>query len=314
MDAVSAVLSTTPRSHWIDVPGGHRLHVAELGAPHGLPVLLLHGGPGSGASPVLWQGFDLARWRLIVPDQRGAGRSTPRGGVAHNSTADLLADLRRLRQAFGVGRWLVVGGSWGAALALAHALDQPAAVSGLLLRSAFLARAEDVARFFAPPGGGLQPAWERLRDTVGHDTLLPALHQSLHGGDTGAAARAARAWWAWECAQAGAAAGAERLDGAALQRQVDRLRVQSHYLVNACWLDAPSLPERCAALGALAALLLHGRQDRICPPEGAALLHARLPGSRLRWVDDAGHDPTHPALAAATAQALREWAAEGRWS
>lgn len=304
----------TDRSHVFDAPGGHRLHVRDLGPEGGLPVLLLHGGPGSGATPRLWQGFDLARYRVIVPDQRGAGASTPRGSVLHNTTADLLADLRRLRAALGLARWLVVGGSWGATLALAHALDTPAAVSGLLLRSTFLARPEDIDRFFAAPADREDPAWQRLHGVAGDGPPLTALHAALHGADRAAVEQAARAWWTWECTLQGTPQDGSLLQGDALAHQIDRYRVQSHYLVHACWLEAPPLPERCADLAPMPVLLLHGREDRICPPAGAALLHARLPQSRLEWVPGAGHDPGHPAMAAAFAAALTAWADQGSWA
>ena len=138
------------------------MHVEEHGDPAGLPALVLHGGPGSGSSPVLRRGFDPSRYRIICPDQRGAGRSTPAGAIAANTLADLLDDLRRLRAHLRIDRWLVVGGSWGATLALAHALDQPGAVAGLLLRNVFLARASDIHDVFAQAVRHGDPEWRIL--------------------------------------------------------------------------------------------------------------------------------------------------------
>jgi proline iminopeptidase len=121
--------------HRLPVGGGHVMHVEEHGNPAGLPVLVLHGGPGSGSSPVLRRCFDQASYRIVCPDQRGAGQSTPRGGIEANTVDDLLADLRALRAHLRIPRWLVVGGSWGATLALLHALDTPEAVFyGLAIR------------------------------------------------------------------------------------------------------------------------------------------------------------------------------------
>jgi pimeloyl-ACP methyl ester carboxylesterase len=134
--------------HTLDTGDGHRLHVEEHGHPQGRPLLLLHGGPGSGCSPMLRRPFDLSRWRLICPDQRGSGRSQPGGETRANGTEHLLADLRRLRRQLGLERWCVAGGSWGATLALLHTLDEPVAVDALLLRAVFLARDADVAGFF----------------------------------------------------------------------------------------------------------------------------------------------------------------------
>jgi proline iminopeptidase len=211
----------------------------------------------------------------------------------------------------GLRRWLVMGGSWGATLALAHALDAPDVVEGLLLRSPFLARAEDVQRFFTPRPG-LETAWQWLAAVAG-DVPLPTLHAALQGADAGAAARAAQAWWQWESALQGVTCQPEDLQGEALAYQTDRYRVQAHYLVHGCWLVGAPLPARCGALASLPTLLIQGREDRICPPDGAAVLHAALPGSRLQWVDEAGHDPGHPGLAAAVARALDGWADRQAW-
>ena len=161
--ALRPLYETTPawRSEWLEVDGGHSLHVQQFGAPDGLPVLVLHGGPGSGCSPLLPRFCDPRRYRIVCPDQRGAGQSRPSGEVAHNTTAFLLADLRTLRAHLQIARWLVVGGSWGATLALAHAADAPEAVAGLLLRSSFLARAQDIAAFFDGAAHGRPQAWPR---------------------------------------------------------------------------------------------------------------------------------------------------------
>jgi proline iminopeptidase len=134
--------------HRLALDGGHVMHVEEHGSPAGQPVLVLHGGPGTGSSPLLRSFLDPAHYRIVCPDQRGAGRSTPAGEVACNSLEHLLADLRLLRSTLQVDRWLVVGGSWGATLALAHAIDHPEAVAGLLLRNLFLARSSDISAFF----------------------------------------------------------------------------------------------------------------------------------------------------------------------
>jgi proline iminopeptidase len=306
------------RTHEIDVSGGHRLFVREWGAPAGEPALLLHGGPGSGCAPLLWRFFDPDRYRVIAPDQRGAGASRPAGGVANNTTDDLLADLRLLRAHLGIDRWLVVGGSWGATLALAHVADAPDAARGLLLRAVFLARREDIAAFFDSPPPGLLDPWQRFADAVAPapgQTLLAALHAGLAAGDDATRQRLALAWWRWETALSGAPAPPSEPHGEALVAQVNRLRVQSHYLAAGCGFDAVPLLGRCAAVAAarIPVLLLHGTADLICPPQGARLVHARLPGSRLQWIEGAGHSPADPAATAATVRALDHWAAQGGW-
>lgn len=270
-------------SHTLAVSGDHLLQVEEFGAADGMAALVLHGGPGSGCSPLLRRFLDPQRYRVLCLDQRGAGRSQPRGGTAHNTTADLLADLRLLRERLGIARWLVVGGSWGATLAIAHAADAPQAIAGLLLRSSFMARDEDIEAFFRG-----------------------APQDFLHGELD---ADRALAWWRWEQTMAGTAGPAPA--GEALAALVDRYRVQAHYLRHGCWLREVSLLDRCALLPPVPSLLLHGVADRVCPPAGAQRVQAAIACSRLQWLEGVGHDPAHPAMAAAMAAALDHFARHG---
>ena len=274
-------------THALAVSHGHVLHVQESGRPDGVPALLLHGGPGSGMSPLLRRFFDPTRFRIVSVDQRGAGSSTPRGDTRHNTTALLLDDLQDLRRHLGLARWLVVGGSWGATLALAYALREPAAVQALLLRAVFLARPADIEAFFA----GSEVAWRRIGDASAEE-----------------ARTIAAAWWRHEQALSGQTAPRSQAD---LDALVCRYRIQSHYLQHHCWLDDPPLLQRCVDLPQVATLLLHGSADRVCPSAGAhALLHV-APHAALRIVDGAGHDPAHPAMAAAMVAALNRYVRHG---
>ncbi|MDH6170984.1 proline iminopeptidase [Variovorax boronicumulans] len=296
--------------HRLPLSGGHVMHVEEHGNPRGLPALVLHGGPGSGSSPLQRSGFDPTRYRIICPDQRGAGLSTPTGSITHNTLADLLDDLRRLREHLHVDRWLVVGGSWGATLALVHALDQPSAVAGLLLRNVFLARASDIHDFFAEAERHGGPEWRVLwNEARGRQCPITALIADIFAHGTWERQReVALCWSDWEQRMSGGNA-APPGDGAALQRMVSRYRVQSHYLRHGCWLGAPTLLERCAALPEVPTLIVHGTHDALCPPEGAQALANVLRGrAALQWAQGAGHNPTHPALAAAMTKALRDYA------
>lgn len=299
--------------HRLRLSGGHCMHAEEHGNPSGLPVLVLHGGPGSGSSPLLRRGFDPARWRIVCPDQRGAGRSTPTGAIAANTLADLLADLRRLRAHLGIARWLVAGGSWGATLGLMHAIDEPQAVAGLALRNPFLARPADIHGFFAAAalhgGSTWRALWNEARE---RHCPMPLLLAEVFAHGTPARQReTARYWFAWEQRLSGAAATAQP-DEATLERLVSRYRVQSHYLGHGCWLDAPTLLQRCAALPEVPVWIVQGLRDAVCPPAGAqALVHALRGRAVLQWVPGAGHDPTHPVLAAAWRRALDEYAQAG---
>ena len=273
--------------HCLPVGDGHVLHVEEHGNPAGLPALVLHGGPGSGSSPLQRSFFDPARYRILCPDQRGAGRSTPRGRIEDNTLADLLADLRLLRQHLRIARWLVAGGSWGATLAVLHAADQPEAVTGLLLRNPFLARAADIGAFFAAAG------------------LPESIAEVFATGPVAAQRDAAARWWEAEQRLEGHAP-TPPADAASLDRLVDRYRVQSHYLRHGCWLPPEGLPGCCDRVPAVPVVIVQGEDDAICPPEGAQVLQRAL-GARatLRIVPGAGHDPSHPAMASAMREALR---------
>jgi proline iminopeptidase len=294
------------RSHTLDVGSGHRLHVQEFGSESGLPAVVLHGGPGSGCSPLLRQAFDGTRYRVVCIDQRGAGLSTPHGGIEHNTTMHLLADLRLVRERLGIERWLVVGGSWGSALAVAHAAHEPPAVRGLLLRASFLAREDDVAWFFGGAAALRPAAWARFVDAV-PQADAEALAAVFRDGGEALRRETAGAWWRWERALA---LGAED-DATPPPGLAERYRVQSHYLAHGCWLQQPTVLERCEAVPRVPTLLLHARDDLVCRPEGAALLHARLPGAHLQWLAAGGHDAAHLPMQTALRAALDRYAAHG---
>ncbi len=304
------------RSWRLAASHGHELHVDEWGEPASPPALVLHGGPGSGCSPALVRGFDLRRWRVIGVDQRGAGRSTPAGDLRHNTTPLLLADLRALRRALGIDRWLVVGGSWGATLALLHALDAPDAVAGLLLRGVFTAARDDVDAFFeraVREGPPIWAQWQRAASARGRrlvEHLAHLLTVSLPDNQR----ELAQHWWQWERSLQGddpATSPTPAPDPAAL---LQRYRVQAHYLAHDCWIGEAPLSARLQALPGVPTLLLHGTRDRVCPPDGARDVHARLPHATLRWVEGAGHSPLHPAMAAAMAAALGTFADRGTFT
>ncbi|MFZ2650781.1 MAG: alpha/beta fold hydrolase [Burkholderiaceae bacterium] len=298
----------------------HVLNIEEYGHPQGIPALLLHGGPGSGCSPLLRRFFDPQRYRLICLDQRGAGGSRPRGETRGNTTADLLADLGTLRRHLGLVSWLVVGGSWGATLALAHAAAEPQAVQALLLRATFLARREDIDWFFQGAANLAPQAWARFAGAAPPEqraALLPWLTRVFSAGQPDEQERAALAWWTWEQALAagtGAAPTSTLPEGDALAALVDRYRVQSHYLAHDCWLTAPPLLDRMYTLPRVPTLLLHATDDRVCRPVAARALHEKAPHGRLSWVEGAGHDPAHAAMAGAMVAALDSYAEHGEFS
>ncbi|HJP36723.1 MAG TPA: prolyl aminopeptidase, partial [Gammaproteobacteria bacterium] len=192
--------ATKPRrAEHLDVGDGHRLYIEEGGRASGIPVVFLHGGPGSGSKPSHRQFFDPDKYRSVIFDQRGSGRSTPFGAVDANSTPELAADLERIRQHLGIEQWVLFGGSWGAALALHYAENHPARVLGLVLRGTFLARRRDVDWFFCEGANRMLPrAWSEFKQVVGAPPdMIQYLYETVFGDDADASERVARAWARW---------------------------------------------------------------------------------------------------------------------
>lgn len=297
------------------VGGGHSLYFEQWGRADGQPALVLHGGPGSGASPMLRRFFDPARYRVISFDQRGCGRSTPRGATGHNHTAALLDDIEALRHALGIERWLVAGGSWGATLATAYAAGHREHTAGVLLRGLFVPERVELEWFFQGARALFPVQWEAFAAAAprrARRDLLAWLARVFAGTDETVQARAARAWLAWERTLTGAAP-QPPADGEALAAAIDRYKVQAHYLAQRCWLDGAGTRNACARLNGLPVLFLHGETDLVCRPGAAWQAQRCAAGSRMAWVPGAGHDPYHPAMVDAMVRALDAFAVGGRF-
>lgn len=281
-------------SDLLDVGGGHRVYVEHCGNPDGIPVVFLHGGPGSGCKADHRQFFDPARYHVVLLDQRGSGRSTPYGATDANTTPDLCDDLERVREHYAIDRWMLFGGSWGAALALAYAQRHPRRVSAMVLRGSFLARRDDVGWFF---GGGvnrlLPRQWQAFRDATGIDMagdVVGQMHDALFGDDRGLVERFARAWEVWSgevvmysLNEVGAAA------PGSLDAAVAKARIELHYAVNGYFLDEGQLLRDCGRLPQVPVRIIHGARDITCPAESAFELHQAIAGSELEILRTAGH-------------------------
>jgi len=295
---------------WLAAGGGHRVYYSQRGNPLGIPALVIHGGPGSGSSAAQARFFDPACYRVVQFDQRGSGLSEPAGETRDNTTEQLLRDVDLLRRHLAINRWLVTGGSWGAALGAVYADRYRANVTGVLLRGIFLAQQQDIRWFFHDAASEFPAAWRTFAASAPADQrqdLLAWLHSVFTEGDEAAQTHAARSWHAWEQTLAGNTV-VQSPDAETLTALCRRYRVQSHYLVNRCWLGNDAVVTACAHLCAsdFPIRFVHGELDRVCPIARARLAHIACANSTFEIAAAAGHDPFHPAMVTLTQKNL-DW-------
>jgi proline iminopeptidase len=304
----------------LDVGDGHELYVEECGNPNGLPAVFLHGGPGAGCGPTHRRFFDPYRYRLVLFDQRGSGRSTPHAGLEHNTTWHLVADMERIRETLGIDRWLVFGGSWGSTLALAYAETHPKRVSALVLRGIFLCRPWEIRWFYQQGARLLFPDyWQDFVAPIPEaerDDLVHAYHRRLTGSDEAMMHRAAQAWSVWEGRCATLLPDASIRNAFADERLALSLaRIECHYFVNDSFLGPEQLLRDAHRLNDIPGVIVHGRYDAICPLQSAWELHHAWPNSDFQVIDDAGHAAFEPGIAAALVAATDRCADRlGPWS
>ncbi len=277
------------------VGDGHRIYFEDCGRRDGLALVFLHGGPGSGCSPDHRRLFDPNRYRVILFDQRGAGRSLPAGKIEFNTAQHLVHDLERLRNHFGIRRWVVCGGSWGAALALMYAQAHPQRVLALILRGVFLARDRDITWFFGPDGAArlFPEAHARLLaalpDVEVADTRIAA-YRGITSEDPQCRASVARAWDDWESALVGLRERSNQTRSrASIEPLEQRVRIAAHYGINGFFCSPRGALARPERLHGLPGIIVHGRCDLVCPVEQAATLHRLWPQSNLEIVEGGGH-------------------------
>jgi len=304
------------RSEQLPVDEIHTLYLEEVGSPDGLPALFLHGGPGAGCEPYHRRFFDPELYRVVLFDQRGAGRSTPHAELRNNTTSDLIADIEKIREHLGIDRWLLFGGSWGSTLALAYAEAHPERVRALVLRGIFLCRPHEIRWFYQQGASRLFPDyWQDFIspvDPAERDSLLTAYHRLLTGQDELRRLAAAKAWSVWE-ARTATLLPDERVAAHFAQPHValSMARIECHYFMNDAFLRPNQLLKDAARLDGIPGLIVHGRYDAICPLENAWELHHAWPGSELSIVADAGHSATEPGTRSRLVEAADYFAAEG---
>lgn len=276
----------------LQVDHGHTLYFAEFGNPQGIPLLFMHGGPGSGCNPAQVELLYPDGFRIIQLDQRGCGQSTPLGSLEANSTADLVADMEHLRVHLQLERWAVYGGSWGTVLALEYAKCFPERSLGVLLRGVFLARHEDWHWFVLPEGVAqyFPKAYRNLLASLGLSYGQdPAFRLAAYlEADSETAYRAALAWDTWEAAIMQTGAPSFNPDPQTWSPRIARMRVYAHYAASQFFLPANGVLNGLDQLGDILVLAVHGKHDQVCRLEGAMLLGDYLQNYQLLAVE-AGH-------------------------
>lgn len=297
----------------LEVGDGHRLYCQEAGNPDGKPVVVLHGGPGSGISPAARQHFDPAVYRIVLFDQRGAGRSTPSAGdpasdLATNTLWHLVSDLELLRERLRIQRWQCFGGSWGSTLALAYAQAHPDRVTELVLRGVFTVRRCELDWLYRGGAAHLFPAeWDAFVAPLDERQRVDPIEgyaELLHSPDRAVAERAAIAWSTWEGATVALLpqpAFVDQYSKPSFALPFARLAV--HYFRNRAWLEEGQLIRDAGRLAGIPGVLVQGRYDAVCPPITAYQLHHAWPGSVLRLVEGAGHAVGDPGILAALREA-----------
>ncbi len=302
----------------IDVGDGHTIYVEQCGSPSGIPVVVLHGGPGGGCSPAMRRYFDPREYRIILFDQRGCGRSRPHAGVEANTTWHLVADIERIRTLLGIRRWLVFGGSWGATLALVYAQTHPDRAAHLILRGVFLMTRRELDWFYGGGAGRFFPElWQRFVEPVPEaerDDLLGAYWRRLFSGETMLENRFARSWTSWENALAAIEARSAGSPGdCPLDYARAFARLENHYFVNGGFLERDGqILSDMTRIAHVPGHIVQGRYDMICPPEGAWRLRAAWPAGRLCMVPMAGHALSEPGISAELVRITDALRAEAR--
>jgi proline iminopeptidase len=287
--------------------------VEECGNPDGIPAVFVHGGPGAGCESYHRRFFDPARYRVVLFDQRGCGRSTPHAGLQGNTTQALVADMETIRTRLGIERWLVFGGSWGSTLGLVYAETHSDRVLALVLRGIFLCRKRDIHWFYQDGASYILPDfWQDYLKPIPldeRDDMVSAYYRRLTGDDEIAMRLAARAWSLWEGRSSTLLPNASVVDHFANpQTALSLARIECHYFVNDSFLEDNQVLARANRLRNIPGVIVHGRYDVVCPLEQAWALHQAWPEARLQVIANAGHSATEPGTVDALVRATDEFA------
>lgn len=299
------------RSGLLEVGDGHRMYWEESGNASGIPVLFLHGGPGSGTSPAQRRFFDPAAYRIVLFDQRGAGRSVPHASIEANTTPDLVADIERLREFLRIDRWLVFGGSWGSTLALAYGQAHPERCLGFVLRGVFLGRSSEIDWFLNGMRNVFPDVWRRfiefLPEQARRDPLAAYLAQ-LTDPDPEVHLPAARSWARYEASCSALVPDPRHVaEAQADDHALALARLEAHYFANRLFLPPEGLLAGMNRLLRHPAVVVQGRYDIVCPAISADALSRVWPEAQLIMVPDAGHAAMEPGIRRALVQATERF-------
>ena len=302
-------------SGMLETTGIHRIYWETSGNPEGIPVLFVHGGPGSGTSPNQRRFFDPARYRIVLFDQRGSGRSTPHGELADNTTPHLIADMEALRRELGIERWLVFGGSWGSTLALAYAEVHPERCRGLVLRGIFLCRKSEIDWFLYGIRALFPEAQRQLAEFIPEDErgdLLTAYHRRLVDPDLAVHQPAAYHWATFEASCSTLLPSPELVSAFGSEKTALSLsRIEAHYFVNNIFLPDNSLLANVDRIRRIPTTIVQGRYDAVCPIVSADELARAWSEARYVIVPDAGHSAFEPGIARELVAACDRFAQSG---
>ena len=301
------------QTHRLPVQAPHELYIEECGDPDGIPVLFVHGGPGSGCNKRNRCFFDPERYRIILFDQRGCGLSTPHAELANNTTQALVADIEVIREYLDIEQWVLFGGSWGSTLSLVYAQQYPQRVMGLILRGVFLCREQDVSWFYQHGASLIFPDyWEDFVHPVSpgaRGDMVGAYYQLLTGDNELARMGAAKAWSLWEAHCATLRPSHEIVEHFGDPHiALAMARIECHYFVNDAFLEPNQILKNAARLEGIPGIIVHGRYDMVCPLDNAVSLHNVWPDSSLHIVRDAGHSALEPSITDALIRATRDMA------
>jgi proline iminopeptidase len=292
----------------------HTLYVEESGDIEGIPLLFVHGGPGAGCSSEDRRFFDPEKYRIILFDQRGAGRSAPHAELSNNTTQDLIDDIEKIRQYLGIERWVLFGGSWGSTLSLLYAQQHADRVLGMILRGIFLCRQQDLDWFYQFGASLIFPDyWQDFIEPIAPESrgnMIEAYHALLTGDNELAKMNAAKHWSLWEGRCATLRPSTTIMDTFSnIHLALSLARIEAHYFINNAFITCNQILDNMNVLEDIPATIIHGRYDMVCPLDNALALHRAWPKAELQIIRDAGHASRDPGILDALVIATDEMAA-----